>query len=159
MDKFHVEEQELNKELKVFLIENGESDNARKGFLYGLFNRLISDITFKCKGQNLPLLLQPVYLKMWEFLVKVGENGSHILKLKLHCDLVQANSSDYRVLAMIIGSKCCPECDMIDGMAIPIEEALLQQPLPHPICEKETGCVCCYVFVGERDMDNNLIMK
>ena len=70
-----------------------------------------------------------------------------------------ANESEFRMNVEIIGSKCCVECDKIDGNFIPLDEAIKKPPLPHRQCIRENGCICLYGFQVARDTKGRALTK
>jgi len=73
----------------------------------------------------------------------------HLANLKR--DIDQAKKTELKLNAVIIGSKCCSECDKIDGLKLPFEEILQNPILPYHKCLREPFCICCYAFETLRD--------
>ena len=59
----------------------------------------------------------------------------------------------------ILSDKCCSECEKINGVTIPLETAVLLEPLPFHRCTREYGCNCCYLFHPIRDKEGELELK
>lgn len=81
----------------------------------------------------------------------------HLENLKRNID--QAKDSGLKLNVFIIGTKCCSECDKVNGLTFPFEE-LLQKPfLPFDKCLRKPFCICCYGFQALRDENGTLIEK
>lgn len=125
-----------------------------------MFNRIINVIASNFKSEvDLYSNQRSIYVDMYGFLAKEGENITHLQKLINYCDLKKEEFSEFEVRVVFIANKCCSECDKIDRMKIPLAEALKKQPLPNPNCTREKGCFCCYGFEGLRDNNGRLIIK
>jgi hypothetical protein len=79
----------------------------------------------------------------------------HLANLKR--DIEQAKNSGLKLNATIIGSKCCSECDKIDGSKFPFEQILQKPILPYHKCLRKPFCICCYGFEPLRDENQKLI--
>lgn len=80
-------------------------------------------------------------------------------KAKLLAQLKKANEYDFLVNVEFITTHCCPVCDKLKDVIMPLEQALNEQLLPPPDCTRPYGgCICCYGFIGIRD-DNGRLKK
>jgi hypothetical protein len=152
-------ESEFNEQFNSWSATRGVSIHSKNDFIYSLFNGLIFKTGQIVRGKKLYQVLRPIYFEMWRFLLYEEKPRSHVLKLMLYCDLILAEDENYKMRAQIIGSKCCDECDKLDGLNMPIEDAIMNQPLPVPNCTKTTGCACCYGFSVERDLRGKPVPK
>lgn len=72
-------------------------------------------------------------------------------------DLQQAIEIKLKMNATFITTGCCTECEKLANTILPLEEVVKSQPLPHPDCTREQGCICCYGFHPLRDENGRLI--
>ncbi len=77
----------------------------------------------------------------------------------LNKSIQNASSTNLKMNAVIIGSKCCEECDKINELKIPFEEVLENPILPYKKCTRKAFCICCYGFEYLRDENGVLIEK
>lgn len=153
----------LENEYKQWMQKHGESERAGKDFVWSTLNSfqyaLVQKVTSE---QQLYALQRRIYCDMLRFLVQTGskKNRFGIRKLINRCDLVPANLSEYRMNAEYICTKCCPECETLDGLLIPLEEEINNMQLPNVNCTRKGGCVCMYTTKPIRDkITNKLILK
>jgi len=153
-----------DKDLSDRLIEwknkfRGSSDNDMD-FLWSIFQQVENAILHTYKDSALLYQhLKDLYLTMWKFLIDEKRNATHMQKLINYCDLKKADSADYKTLAQCIATHCCSVCEEMDGLAIPVDQALSEQPLPNSACTRELGCICTYAIIAERDLEGNLLLK
>jgi hypothetical protein len=103
--------------------------------------------------------LQAFYLLMWSYLIVEQKKGTAMLALANHFELMAAELSTFKTYVMIIGGQQCAAAELVDGLAVPLEDALLEQPIPYANCSRPLGCICSYGIHGERDLEGNLITK
>ena len=155
-----LEEDEFDKAYFEWIKKFGESNQSKRDFLWSVFQRLNIGIAKKF-GVSIETYQyqRELYLIMLSFLVEENRNTKHIRKSIHFCDLMKADLSDYKQEVEFIATKCCEECDKINGQIIPLEEAIKTQPLPYSKCKRKTGCICCYGFKAVRDERGRIIMK
>jgi len=159
-DKYHFDGEEFFAIYQEWIIKFGETEKSKADFVWSMFNRIANSYAGKFKNElEMYTFMRGIYADMWQFLLKEGRDSSHVKRLMHYCDLKTAGDENYKVNAQIIGTKCCPECDEIDGLVIPLDEAINKQILPFKGCTRKNGCICCYGFPYERDLENNLVRK
>jgi len=65
--------------------------------------------------------------------------------------LKKASLLKIKMDVVIIGTKCCSECDKIDGKIFPLEKEFEKPFLPYCGCTRKPFCICCYGFQVVRD--------
>ena len=103
--------------------------------------------------------LQAFYLLMWSYLIVEQKKGTAMLELANHFELKAAELSTFKTYVMIIGGQRCTAAELIDGLVVPLEDTLREQPIPYANCSRPLGCICCYGIHAERDLTGNLITK
>ncbi len=158
--KFGVVEKSIEEGMVFWFNKYGDTEKTRSDFIWSVFNLVLENIgeTFSSE-EDLYRRQKEVYFEMWHFLSDEGKDFSHIRKQIHFCDLKIHDQSDWESEVTFIATKCCPECEKNNELTMPIEEAIIKQPLPNPKCTRATGCVCCYGFRGKRDINGRLIRK
>lgn len=72
-------------------------------------------------------------------------------------DINKAKKSDILLEVRLLTTKCCEECDKINGIKMSLKKAIKTKPLPHPDCTRKPSCICCYTFHVIRDRKGDLI--
>lgn len=75
----------------------------------------------------------------------------------LRRSIESALKTNLKLTAVIIGTKCCKECDKINEKRIPLEELVKSPFLPYNKCIRKPFCICCYGFDVDRDESGNVI--
>ena len=77
----------------------------------------------------------------------------------LENSIINAKSSGLKLDAIIIGTHCCPECDKIDKLTLPLDTIIKEPILPYSLCTRKPFCICCYGFIPLRDDNNKQITQ
>jgi len=101
--------------------------------------------------------LGSIYYEMADFVKKEGKDNTYLLQLGFKMKLKFQNNRlmDYKrsdictgveIIAVTNspGNNSCETCLQLDGKIFPIDEALLNNPLPVKNCSHEYGCRCVY---------------
>lgn len=84
----------------------------------------------------------------------------------LNSSIQNARDSNLKLNVKIIGTKCCTECDEINGTIVSLEEYLNNPILPYHRCTRHslpnpphsaTFCICTLGFEPLRDSNGRLI--
>ena len=159
VDEF-LDEDEFDGVLVKWVEKSGESDQSKRDFLWYVFQKLNKGIAEKF-GYSIEMYQyqRKLYSIMLSFFIDENRNRNHIFKSINHCDLMIAKFSEYQQQVEFIASKCCEECDKIDGTIISLEEAIRAKPLPYVKCKRKNGCICCYGFHAVRDERGRIVWK
>lgn len=102
---------------------------------------------------------------IWDQIKKlIRENAPreeiHNLRRQLTVEYLKKENDNarFKIQAEFITTKCCPECEKLDGTTVPILEEINNPTLPYHNCTRPyTGCVCLYTITSIRDEKGRLI--
>lgn len=103
--------------------------------------------------------LRALYLLLWTYLIVEDKKGTAMLEIANHCELKAAELANFKTYVTIIGGERCAAAEVVNGLAVSLENALLEQPIPYANCSRPLGCICCYGVHWERNLNGKLIPK
>ena len=160
VEQYNVHPADFDEEQAAWRAKTAWSSEDEKSFLWAFAEREIAKVLAAQKEPERKYqLLRSLYLLLWIFLLVEKKVGTGMIELANYFELKKAALMPYRTNVMIIGGERCPAAEAVNGMVVPIEEALVQQPIPYGQCSRPLGCICNYGFHGERDLEGKLIMK
>lgn len=155
--------EKLEKEYKQWVRKHGESERACKDFVWSTLNSLQYALVQKVTPeQQFYSYQRRVYCDMLRFLVQadVKRDRFRIKRLINRCDLLSATLSEFKMNAVYICNRCCPECEKQDGFLKPLEDEINDMQLPNNNCTRNGGCICLYSTIPLRNkLSNKLILK
>jgi hypothetical protein len=160
IEKFNVPGMDFDEQHASWKQRFGHSSEQEKTFLWQFMERWSavlkqeSDIPERRYKQ-----LQAFYLLMWEFLIGERKPAGAQLELANWYHLKQAELFKFKTLVQVIAGPGCTAATQADGFVVPIEDALQEQPIPYANCSRPLGCICCYGFQAERDLNDQIILK
>ncbi len=86
----------------------------------------------------------------------MGNFTKELRDFYLKQSIENALKTNLKLTAVIIGTKCCAECDKIIEKRIPLEELVKSPFLPYKKCTRKPFCICCYGFDPDRDENGDL---
>jgi hypothetical protein len=87
------------------------------------------------------------------------KKGTALLKIANQYELKAAELANFKTSITIVGGDKCAAAEVVNGLSVPLEDALFEQPIPYANWTRYLGCICCYGVHCERDHDGKLIPK
>jgi|GEM_PF-2841549 len=160
IEKYEVSDTEFNQQHTAWIARSGPSLESEKAFLWHFLEywatvlaERYSNVTRRYQQ------LQAFYLALWCFQIVEEKDGTNYMELANYYKLKTAELAEYKTYVTIIGGTQCAAAEAIDGKATPLEEALVNQPIPYANCSRPHGCICCYGVHGVRDLNGRLVLK
>lgn len=165
----------LKKYYQSYLIEfdNFKTVYAAQGgtvndYAWAVFQHLIIEIAKSYHNGEMPeedyyRKLRDTYWEMTLFQRRYeNKKGNHTFQQYLLNDLLWNNAKETQLQlnAIVIPVRgCCEYCDSVDGITVPIDEAIKKQQVDANKCKHEYGCRITYGYLSVRDSNGRLITK
>ena len=160
IDKFLLSPTEFDHAQQIWEAKKRAYPEEKKAFLWSFLNHLAKSLDANHpEGERKYTQLQSLHQLMWAFLIVDGKNGTNIQRLANYYALKLVDLAPYKTYVMIISDERCPEGCAVNGVSIPLEDALRNQPIPYEKCSRPQGCICCYGIHGERGEEGRLLFK
>lgn len=138
----------------------GQSLEQEKAFLWQFMERWAKVLTQETDdAERRYKQLRAFHLLMWGYLIGERKPAGAVMQIANFYELKRAECFRFRTRVQIIAGHGCTASERVDGLSVPLEDALREQPIPYASCSRPLGCICCYGFHGERDVDDRLIPK
>jgi hypothetical protein len=126
----------------------GDSIQSKKDFLWHNYNLILMEFAtlYSHDPEFMYRQQRRVYCEMLSFLIEEGKKITVAMKGILHCDLQLTKLSGYNFNVKILATKCCDECDKINGQTFLLEDVIDKNILPYSKCKRKKGCFCQYTF-------------
>jgi hypothetical protein len=160
VEKYEVSEEDFNQQHTAWIVKAGHSLESEKAFLWHFLEHWATVLaerhpdTIRRYQQ-----LRAFYLVLWCFQIVEEKDGTTYMKLANYYELKAAELADYKTYVTVIGGNRCTAAEAFNGMATPLDEALVNQPIPYADCSRPHGCICCYGVHGVRDLNDKLVKK
>jgi hypothetical protein len=159
----YVDEKWFNAHHKQWVNKFGDGYQSQKDFIWSMFNRCINELGKRPQSYEVFNAQTAIYFIMLKFLWDEKKDVKGIRKSIAQVDVNRMvfddAQSDLICDVVIISTKCCPECERIDGKVMTLDEVVKNPPLPQPECTRNNGCVCCYARQGRRDSNGRLVYR
>jgi hypothetical protein len=164
IDTYRVTADSWNSGLEFWTNKFGDSEKAKADFIWSVFNEVQTLYANSAKSEvELYSKQKEIYFPMWQFLKDEKRDFKHILnaitQIELYLMRAESDASDYVYEVHVIGTKCCENCNKIDGIVLTIEQAIEQNLLPYKECTRNGGCICLYTSIMVTGNDGRLLRK
>jgi len=162
--KYNMSQNSFDENLNNWIKKRENLESSKRDFIWSCFNFLLLDYS---KNSNDEIAMynsqKDIYWDMRLMLIDEGRDSKHIIKvinfIFLKISEINDNNAKFESELVIIGTKCCEECNKIDGIKTTIRKELANQLLPYNKCTRESGCICCYADLFKRGENGRLIRK
>lgn len=160
IEKFGVRATDFDGQHAAWTVRSGNSLESEKAFVWQFLGQWAKVLPEKYPDPYRRYKqLRALYLVLWSYLIVESKKGTVMLEIANHYELKAAELTNFKTYVTIIGGERCAAAEAVNGLAVPLEDALLSQPIPYANCSRPLGCICCYGVHGERNLDGKLIPK
>lgn len=145
--------------LKVWIDENGDTEQSKKDFIWQCYQELLQSIAKKITPLDEMYRRQrQVYCEMFYFLCREEKPRTVAQKGILNCDIQLAALSGIAFDVKIIITKDCLLSKKYKDKVFTLQEVNKFDILPNMDCKRNGGCICCYGFTAKRDEQDKIIL-